>query len=59
MGLANRLDRLAVAASQKSKERDYWLTPYPENTTRAAFLATMCAEPECRRMKLRFASRRS
>ncbi|WP_374020193.1 non-ribosomal peptide synthetase [Paenibacillus thiaminolyticus] len=26
MGLANRLDRLAVAASQKSKERDYWLT---------------------------------
>lgn len=26
MGLANGLDRLAVAASQKSKERDYWLT---------------------------------
>lgn len=25
MGLASRLDRLAVAASQKSKERDYWL----------------------------------
>lgn len=26
MGLENRLDRLAVAASQKSKEREYWLS---------------------------------